>query len=357
MSNNLLIFILITILFLDLYDQLTYDKNINIKPVMYSMNNELNNNNIKFKSNYTDKFNNIDYDQKSKDNDTETETEPEPYIGYESVPDHYEEPVYINKSLDNSINKTDKTNKTNKTNKTDNSINNTDNSINKTTDNSINKTTDNSINKTIDNSINKTIDNENITKFGKPYNYKKNEYIIWQFDNPAPWTKIVYKYGHSDPYNFYIKVKISSLNDYENWKNIITNLYFNPTTAELVIPTKDEETALALANLMVSNFNGDLSLQEIINRDLIAISISKAFKYVIVRNKIREQIISSINYKNTKDNNSNNLNNLNTKNNSVATKNSQENDTSNYFYYGNKNNKNKTDTEFEAYEGSEFSFI
>jgi hypothetical protein len=59
MSNNLLIFILITILFLDLYDQMTYDKNINIKPVMYSMNNELNNNNIKFKS--TDKFNNIDY--------------------------------------------------------------------------------------------------------------------------------------------------------------------------------------------------------------------------------------------------------------------------------------------------------
>jgi hypothetical protein len=38
MSNNLLIFILITILFLDLYDQMTYDKNINIKPVMSSTN-------------------------------------------------------------------------------------------------------------------------------------------------------------------------------------------------------------------------------------------------------------------------------------------------------------------------------
>ena len=45
-----------------------------------------------------------------------------------------------------------------------------------------------------------------------------------------------------------------------------------------------------------------LSLEEIINRDLIAISISKAFKYVVVRNKIREQIITGINYKNSNSN-------------------------------------------------------
>ena len=192
-------------------------------------------------------------------------------------------------------------------------------------------------------------------KFGKPYDYKPNEYIIWQFDNPSPWTKIVYKYGHSEPYNFYIKVKIPSLNDFENWKNIITNLYFNPTTGELVIPTKDEETALALANLMVTNFNGDLSLQEIINRDLIAISITKAFKYVVVQNKIREQIISGINYKNSNSNNSNNSS--KEIDIDLVNKNKQEDETSNYFYYNNKNNKNKTDTGFEAYEGSEFSFI
>jgi hypothetical protein len=107
---------------------------------------------------------------------------------------------------------------------------------------------------------------------------------------------------------------------------------------------------------MVTNFNCDLSLQEIINRDLIAISITKAFKYVVVRNKIREQIITSINYKNNNSNNSNNLNNSNKELDvDLVNKNKQEDDTSNYFYYNNKNNK--TDTGFEAYEGSEFSFI
>ena len=47
------------------------------------------------------------------------------------------------------------------------------------------------------------------------------------------------------PYIFFIKIKIPSLNDYENWKTIITNIGFEPKTSNLIIPTKDEETAFA----------------------------------------------------------------------------------------------------------------
>ena len=200
-----------------------------------------------------------------------------------------------------------------------------------------------------DNNINDTNNLEHFTenvnnlntKFGKPYDFKPNEYIIWEFNNSEPWTKIVYRYNKETPYYFYMKVKIPSLNDYENWKNIITNLHFNPTKGELIIPSKDEETALALGNLMVSTFNGDLTLQEIINRDLIAISITKAFKYEVVKNKIKEQLIAGLDYKNTK----------NTKNTKNITHDTPKSD----FNY-NKNDLNNLNS-FEAYEGSEFSFI
>ena len=202
---------------------------------------------------------------------------------------------------------------------------------------------DDNINDT--NNLEHFTDTENVnnlnTKFGKPYDFKPNEYIIWEFNNSEPWTKIVYRYNKETPYYFYMKVKIPSLNDYENWKNIITNLHFNPTKGELIIPSKDEETALALGNLMVSTFNGDLTLQEIINRDLIAISITKAFKYEVVKNKIKEQLIAGLDYKNTK----------NTKN---ITHDTPKSD----FNY-NKNDSNNLNNlnSFEAYEGSEFSFI
>jgi hypothetical protein len=323
MSNNLLIFILITILFLDLYDQLTYDKNINIKPIMSSIEPEsgIDINNIKLKQNnnkYSNKADLYKIDVNSNINNTKFNEE---YDQFQNTIENIREQM----------------NNTN--NKFYNQEQETETEYEQEEVESFTESESEFKLKT--------------NKFGKPYDYKPNEYIIWQFDNPSPWTKIVYKYGHSDPYNFYIKVKIPSLNDFENWKNIVTNLYFNPTTGELVIPTKDEETALALANLMVTNFNGDLSLQEIINRDLIAISITKAIKYVVVRNKIREQIITGINYKNNKSNNSNNSNKEFSAD--LVNKNKQEDDTSNYFYYN--NNNNKTDTGFEAYEGSEFSFI
>ena len=92
------------------------------------------------------------------------------------------------------------------------------------------------------------------------------------------------------PYKFYIKVKIPSLKDYEDWKQVIPNIDFNPMTKDVIIPSKDEASALAVANLMVINFSGQMTLENILEKDLLQISIAKAKSHEMVQNKLREQI-------------------------------------------------------------------
>lgn len=142
--------------------------------------------------------------------------------------------------------------------------------------------------------LNETI---NPNMFGKPSEYKKNNIIIWNIIDPNPWNKIIYKYNEKYPFYFYIKIKIPSLNDYSNWKKIISNLDFDPITGEMIIPTEDEETALSIANLIISNFKGDLSLEDILNKNLIDISITKAKKYEVVKKKLIEQIMTNLDQK------------------------------------------------------------
>ena len=129
--------------------------------------------------------------------------------------------------------------------------------------------------------------------FGSPSDYKEGKYIIWEFQNPKPWNKIIYKNNEPYPFYFFIKIKIPSLNDYQNWKNIIQNIDFDPRSGEVIVPTNDEETALSIINLMISNFKGEISIEDIINKNLIDISINKAKKYDIVKSKLIDQIAES----------------------------------------------------------------
>jgi hypothetical protein len=144
---------------------------------------------------------------------------------------------------------------------------------------------------------NDLIDNIDPNMFGKPSQYEKNNIIVWDIVDPEPWDKIVYNYNEKYPFNFYIKIKVPSLNDYNNWKNIIPNLDFNPRSGQIIIPSDDEETALSIANLIITNFKGDISLEDILNRNLIDISINKAKKYQVVKNKLIEQIMTNLNDK------------------------------------------------------------
>jgi hypothetical protein len=160
-------------------------------------------------------------------------------------------------------------------------------------DNTDNNTVDNTNDNTNDNTDN-TNDNIDINLYGEPYEYVENKYIIWI---SKPWSKIVYKYSSKKnktyPFYFFIKIKIPSLNNYLEWKNLINNIDFDQQSGEIIIPTKDEETALSIVNLMLSNFKGDISFQEILDKNLIDISIAKSKKSVQIKNKLIELIIAT----------------------------------------------------------------
>ncbi len=117
---------------------------------------------------------------------------------------------------------------------------------------------------------------------------------VWEFDKPNPWTKVIYLEQDEYPYYFHIKINIPSLNDYQVWKQIVPNLDFNPRSGELIIPSKEEASALALANLICINFSGQMSIDNILEKNLIQISVSKARSYEVVQNKLREQIIENL---------------------------------------------------------------
>jgi hypothetical protein len=116
----------------------------------------------------------------------------------------------------------------------------------------------------------------------------------WDFDNPNPWSKVVYNPQDEFPYKFHIKLRIPSLKDYQDWQQIIPNIDFSPISKEVIIPSKDEASALAVANLMSINFGGQMSLENILNKNLIQISIAKATAHEVVRNKLKEQIMENI---------------------------------------------------------------
>ena len=116
---------------------------------------------------------------------------------------------------------------------------------------------------------------------------------VWTFDKPEPWSKIVL-IDSEYPYHFYLKVRIPSLNDLQSWQKIVPNIEFDPRSGEIVIPSKDESSALALANLMVMNFMGQTSLENILKNNLIQISVSNAKTHEVVQNKLKEQIMENL---------------------------------------------------------------
>jgi hypothetical protein len=140
-----------------------------------------------------------------------------------------------------------------------------------------------------------------INLFGKPHDHKPNEYIVWLFNQPAPWSQIIYAYKQDFPFKFFIKVKIPSLNDYESWKEVIPNLEFDARTGELIIPSKNEASALAVTNLILSTFKGQLKLETILEKGLIQVSVLKAQQYELVKNKLREQIMDTLQGKSKSD--------------------------------------------------------
>ena len=190
---------------------------------------------------------------------------------------------------------------------------------------------------------------------------------IQEFDRPYPWSKIIYIKEDEFPYYYHIKIVIPSLNDFENWKQIIPNLDFNPNSGELIIPSKDEASALAVANLICINFSGQMSIQDILKKDLIKISIIKAKTHEVVRTKLREQIMEVLygktmdkvqtNYEEdlAKNNNNNNNNNNNSNNNNSKPMNLKSDHFRDTFEHFSNNLINNN--EIGGYDSGSYSYI
>lgn len=204
---------------------------------------------------------------------------------------------------------------------------------------------------------NKILQNETFANEPVPYIKPQPEPKIWEFDRPNPWTKVIFNETDEYPYYFHIKISIPSLNDYEMWKQIVPNIDFNPRTGELIIPSKEEASALALANLICINFSGQMSIENILDKNLIQISIGKSRAHEVVQNKLREQIMENLYGKSVtkvqtsfeKDLAMNGIENDQAK---VDFKSDNFTDTFEHF-----TENNNTDHNIEAYDGGDYSYF
>ena len=135
-------------------------------------------------------------------------------------------------------------------------------------------------------------------QLGKPDKILSEGYLFI-INNPNPWNDKIYNENKEENYLFVLKVNNinSYTSDYQNnlrnWKSIIPEINFNLKTGELIIPANDENFALAVANLLLSNFKNDLDFKNIMDKKLIQVSIYRLKSHQSVRIKIIEQILEN----------------------------------------------------------------
>jgi hypothetical protein len=113
------------------------------------------------------------------------------------------------------------------------------------------------------------------------------------FEKPNPWNKIQY-FTHINKYY----IKINNINEYVEkimlWKSLpiiksdlidvdIENNY-------LILKTHSEEEALVICNLIINYINNNLTINDIVSKNLINYSINKAKRYKLIKTKLSELI-------------------------------------------------------------------
>ncbi len=129
---------------------------------------------------------------------------------------------------------------------------------------------------------------------GEKFENEEDEII---FDEPNPWNKIQY-FAHINKYF----IKINKLNDHIEkimlWKSLpiiksdlididIENNY-------LILKTHNEEEALVVCNLILNYINNNLTINDIVSKNLINYSINKAKRYKLIGTKLTELIKEGI---------------------------------------------------------------
>ena len=141
----------------------------------------------------------------------------------------------------------------------------------------------------INNNKNKNINNPIINNTISTINKSNNKNNKNKLTNIIPWSQIIND-GKTDLYC--IKISIPSLSDYENWKNIITGLDFDPKTKEIMIPATDELEALVIAFYINLNFSSQILFDNIIKEDLLNIKLVEIKNNKDIEKETREHIIN-----------------------------------------------------------------
>ncbi len=124
-----------------------------------------------------------------------------------------------------------------------------------------------------------------------------------KFDEPNPWIQI---YVGNNINKYYLKINnIEKYKDKINiteWEQIpfIRKNLINNEDDMLIIVTNNEKEALVVGNIILSYILGDLTLENIIEKDLLNSSLQKAQRYNLVVNKLRELIKENL-YKMNRD--------------------------------------------------------
>ncbi len=121
----------------------------------------------------------------------------------------------------------------------------------------------------------------------------KNDENIIRFKKPNPWNKI----DISNPNKKYY-IKINNINKYIDkiviWKQLPSiksdMIDMDIDKNYLIIKTSSEEEALVLTNLIISYINGDITVEEVLSKNMIKTSVNKAKKIKLVSVKLTELI-------------------------------------------------------------------
>lgn len=198
--------------------------------------------------------------------------------------------------------------------------------------------------------VNLEVDNNNFTN----NELKEAEEII--IVNKEPWDKI----KETKTQNFYY-IKIIKFDEVKfiEWKNIIPDIEYDITEKLLKIPSKDEERAMSIVNLMISNMKGDIDLVEIIENDLINKSIVKSRKFNVVFLKIKTLVIE--NNTDTSKLEENNLQSINTEKINIEKEVTEELLNTNISNNNNNKNENNSikpeDYNYDGFKNSHYSIF
>jgi hypothetical protein len=113
------------------------------------------------------------------------------------------------------------------------------------------------------------------------------------FMGKAPWSQVfIDTKNNKTCYGINISNFMNNKQLLHKWKEIVPIML---SEYLLIIPAEEEIIALAIANMILSNLSGNISIEDVMKKNLIQQSINKMSQYDLAVKKIKENIMSYLN--------------------------------------------------------------